>query len=1828
MGEKKPLIIEKGTSITIGSIIVTLLATGTWVFLLPGHVSFNVGLEQTELFIFDSAGNQLLAGVETGHLGYYNEQTKIFYGLSPVGDPVIDVSVSDTNKTIFATRTTHYEYNENPIQVIDKYILITDGDVTKLPFSHTVEVIGGKDLSYIYAVDGLTYDGPSMNVSSPIKVGRQTSIEWSDGYYFATLYENGSLNVRFFIDTEDTTFAARMYDPTWIIDPSSTGFGSQNRSNNLQNLTNTWRQYNSTFTGRLRDGKGVEIVPWFKRSDQCLMNNDATNGFRICSVTTGIFSSANHTNETFCTVTDEASQVMLSDALGSMNGTRMDNWINTIEATNCGMGGNLTEWTTGWWYNKSGEHWVADCGQVSDSASDADAHFIVGLAVINNSEFANTSVRAHAGTVLGKMCYGFATENFINSPIKSRVNGDTIDYIPCGGTNVCTSLGANSITWLGYYGPILEALAGCRAYLGDNITVNYTKLAQNAFQTHLIASNWTGGTSFTIGYGRQYHWANYSSTGTAYAVCDGNCIYMDDPDGMRAPRMCNGARVWRDFLGVNLTNASTYCQNWHNLAGETATQHVRERNFDGSARSAADSGFKSVGLGAFMNTYVNTSLADDRIDQYNTHIGVTNGKITMDSQACFGVYDKAFGMMALGFLMGRADAAFSGNGSSGSSTTNLTIGDEQVNASTIVINGSVKIRVNVTTAGSAISKVIATVTYPNGTAQNITLTSAGGNYFDYNWSQTASNGTYPVTPFRANTTSTESLTQASSLQFIVNASSSPSSNLTPNITIGNVALNISGNVLPGVNAKFNATITNVTGNISVVKFEIRYPNATKINVTASRVVQTTTSGGTGNDSNLIANQTYETGADGWTGNTDRDNGGGSDTYLLLNGSGTMSSGNLSLRTGSIGVPRNYTMNFTISSALANYSKIYFASSCSSTVGPRIIFEYSSANTYNVKHEGGAYCTAYTGDTAQKLIIQIFADNTNNQTTFKVFNGTNGSQLGSTCSANSYITNPSSGADCIRIESGTQGANSGVKLYNLIVWSGTGPANDGNGSATNTSGNTSSFMYNLTSITTAGQYNFTAVYANNTWGETNSSFSSSLGFYVTSNAPNVSLIAPTNNSNTTITSQLQVNFSFNVTDDVDTSFVCSLFTNTTGSWLLNQTQSVNTLQSSFFLNLSMGSYVWNVRCNDSENNLAFATNNFTFLLSTLAEPGGSNFTLIIDGLIRNITAELGTRLNISANTTAGTVCIDVDHPQWGVNVSCGTGLTSIIINISYFEKKIMSDGTSRKNLSFINGANQSFNVSIHKLDEIDSISLYVDGFKTNNTFPTGIQVYVNNTLSNTVGLIINTTEGSIGEFNDSTTYKTVSFTSAVAQTIGYIRLPKNANITSATVNFTGQQGYTLQEVADALYVEFRGNITANYTKINGSTNTTLWQFKYASSFTNFSVGACWNASTSKIQLHYGAYKDAGNRLFYAIECWNGSTYVSLAGGTTGTCSGGAACTNGATASSSYLYDSDYSTNAWYDYNSNEWYTGSGSGYDGIKMYEEGVWWNAVPSNLWFEAGVINGTRDWNYTGAFNISDVSRNFSAKISSYLASCTADTEGYCTVPLTLYSDGATVNVTNLQVNFTYAVNPIVLSNNIISRFQNQSSDTNNLLNLSIKVISTLNGTLQITNLSIKYAGGNYTMKVTSHNTSYTANQSYNITWYHTRWNYTFAPYVQFIEFIPKTPTSKNVSAYGQLSGKPVLNFTNLGYGGRPANFSLQINSTYSCVNISEAIDGNITNAQQLGNGTWLEIYTDRAYLSNYSVWLYANYGCNNTAWRTWQPNFYFRACASGVDRCSNETT
>lgn len=105
---------------------------------------------------------------------------------------------------------------------------------------------------------------------------------------------------------------------------------------------------------------------------------------------------------------------------------------------------------------------------------------------------------------------------------------------------------------------------------------------------------------------------------------------------------------------------------------------------------------------------------------------------------------------------------------------------------------------------------------------------------------------------------------------------------------------------------------------------------------------------------------------------------------------------------------------------------------------------------------------------------------------------------------------------------------------------------------------------------------------------------------------VNLIYPINN---TINNSYNQEFRFNYTYN-ESATSCSLFTNETGSWVLEELNStanpVNTTITMYHNFTSDGIYLWNVGCNLSNGSQIFNDNNFTLIIDTILPSVSTNY----------------------------------------------------------------------------------------------------------------------------------------------------------------------------------------------------------------------------------------------------------------------------------------------------------------------------------------------------------------------------------------------------------------------------------------------------------------------------------------------------------------------------------------------------------------------------------------------------------------------------------------------
>ena len=222
--------------------------------------------------------------------------------------------------------------------------------------------------------------------------------------------------------------------------------------------------------------------------------------------------------------------------------------------------------------------------------------------------------------------------------------------------------------------------------------------------------------------------------------------------------------------------------------------------------------------------------------------------------------------------------------------------------------------------------------------------------------------------------------------------------------------------------------------------------------------------------------------------------------------------------------------------------------------------------------------------------------------------------------------------------------------------------------------------------------------------------------------------------------------------------------------------------------------------------------------------------------------------------------------------------------------------------------------------------------------------------------------------------------------------------------------------------------------------------------------------------------------------------------------------------------------------------------------------------------------------------------------------------IPLMVYTDSIGYITLN-SYNLTYNPNPIRLNETSIQNFLGNSSGR---LNFSIPV-GTYFGNITFDDFRFDYAGGNDTINVTIHFPDYSYSNQTDITLWYSRWDYNFVPrFVDYLEFLPGSPTSKNVTPYGQSSNAThgaIFNLTNYGYGGRDANLSIYLNQTLPCVNLTMSLNQNKSSGFLI-NDSWFNIQK-LSYLETTNFWMWADYDCSYANWTLFNPFISFRQCA-----------
>jgi len=207
------------SKITIGSLIILILATATYITFLPDDLKMRVDNDKSTFYVLENS-RWVVSGRE------YNA---LFDGTSKMNrqarDILLDTFVDEVYNTTTIIRTTPYIRGPT---IVDTYFF--DGQVIDeelFPVSHIVEIFNGAGFFYRYEVRNLVYNGSTTKINqTSMEFGRNMQVTWQEGFRWAWVYKSGILKVQYDVDSDYERYELRLFDPVYVTDymyPTDTG---------------------------------------------------------------------------------------------------------------------------------------------------------------------------------------------------------------------------------------------------------------------------------------------------------------------------------------------------------------------------------------------------------------------------------------------------------------------------------------------------------------------------------------------------------------------------------------------------------------------------------------------------------------------------------------------------------------------------------------------------------------------------------------------------------------------------------------------------------------------------------------------------------------------------------------------------------------------------------------------------------------------------------------------------------------------------------------------------------------------------------------------------------------------------------------------------------------------------------------------------------------------------------------------------------------------------------------------------------------------------------------------------------------------------------------------------------------------------------------------------------------------------------------------------------------------------------------------------------------------------------------------------------------------
>ncbi len=486
----------------------------------------------------------------------------------------------------------------------------------------------------------------------------------------------------------------------------------------------------------------------------------------------------------------------------------------------------------------------------------------------------------------------------------------------------------------------------------------------------------------------------------------------------------------------------------------------------------------------------------------------------------------------------------------------------------------------------------------------------------------------------------------------------------------------------------------------------------------------------------------------------------------------------------------------------------------------------------------------------------------------------------------------------------------------------------------------------------------------------------------------------------------------------------------------------------------------------------------------------------------------------------------------------------------------------------------------------NVSLVTQGV-TGTTYPKDVEVYLDGTLvKDYTGQAIGGS-AELTDFGDGTNESENIFSRAGTNTVN---LQIDTTTSAATFNITGAMwhddftiynkyadDYEVTSTAGSWSSEanaFDGD-TGTYATSSSATIMTYFESNNTLPYTKSEVGKifyrfkAWRAgsSSNSMGVEFYLYNYDTDAYTYFPDCDAStntvySSYVFV-------CSiDGNDFVDGIDGVEDYIGDDNQTAFKTYLYTTPSAVTGEKRVYEAYTTYYRKYY----PTGASIEIGTPDAVYEWNYTGAFSGTETIADFTAVLDTYYASECGT--GVCTVPM--YVNNPTSGILTLDTlsitQDAWDDNPVEIDKSYIESYLSDQ-DPLRIHDIPFTFVSSKMGTLQVDDMKVIYAGGNKTFEVLAHTPDYGHNLSYNVTYYYSYWNYSLPSNIEYMDFFPPRPTSKEVEPFGQDGANGIFTIDPDIYGESTFDFYIRGNETHECVNLSMSNESSYASGTQLPN-------------------------------------------------------